>query len=184
MSKTLSQLVEIAADAQSEIGALELDARLAFAAEAAVRLRRAAPEIVDSAVREVGQPRKFAAREVESALGLIDALPLFAEAIRSSEAPAVSGITEFAVASLRRGLRLACGQLAGMGANRRHSVGAGRGERGAVAALRSSSGDHDARTRCARRCMAEWRDRAGQCSGGGGGGVGAVASGRACGRRP
>ena len=48
---------------------------------------------MDEAVTEVGQPRRFAARELESALGLLDALPGLAEAIRSRPVPAVSGTT-------------------------------------------------------------------------------------------
>lgn len=93
MSHTLSQLVNRAAAAQPGIDGLALDERLARAAAAGDALRAAAPGIVDQAVLEVGQPRRFATREVESALRLIDALPDLARAIRPSEIPAVSGTT-------------------------------------------------------------------------------------------
>jgi succinate-semialdehyde dehydrogenase len=49
--------------------------------------------VIDAAVAEVGQPRRFARRELESALGLLDALPALAEAIRPRPVPAVSGST-------------------------------------------------------------------------------------------
>ena len=44
-------------------------------------LREAAPAIIDTAVTEVGQPRRFARREIASALDLLGALPALAEAI-------------------------------------------------------------------------------------------------------
>ena len=49
--------------------------------------------MVDAAVAEAGQPRRFARRELESALGLLDALPALAEAIRPRPVPATSGST-------------------------------------------------------------------------------------------
>ena len=55
--------------------------------------RRPERQIVDLAVAEAGQPRRFAARELASALGLLDALPVLAEAIRPRPVPAASGTT-------------------------------------------------------------------------------------------
>jgi len=82
-----------AARAQPEVEALALDERLARAAASARALRAAAEEVVDLAVREVGQARRFARRELASALGLLAALPELAEAIRSRAVPAVAGET-------------------------------------------------------------------------------------------
>jgi acyl-CoA reductase-like NAD-dependent aldehyde dehydrogenase len=78
---------------QSAVAALPLDARLARAAVARARLAEAGPAIVDMAVDEGGMPRKFATRELGSALVLLDALPGFAEALRPRPVPAVSGTT-------------------------------------------------------------------------------------------
>jgi acyl-CoA reductase-like NAD-dependent aldehyde dehydrogenase len=79
--------------AQPAIAALELAARLARCAASRVALAEAAEEIIDAAVAEVGQPRRFARREVDSALALLDAMPALAEAIRPRPVPAVSGVT-------------------------------------------------------------------------------------------
>ncbi len=49
--------------------------------------------MIDLAVAEGGIPRRFAARELASALMFIDALPAFAEMVRPRQAPAVSGTT-------------------------------------------------------------------------------------------
>lgn len=72
---------------------LALDERLALAAESGRRLASAGPELIDSAVAELGQPRRFAERELRSALGLVDVLPELADAIRPRPIPAVSGAT-------------------------------------------------------------------------------------------
>jgi acyl-CoA reductase-like NAD-dependent aldehyde dehydrogenase len=75
------------------VAALSLDERLARAARSRAALARAGARVVDAAVAEAGQPRRFAARELESALALLDALPSLAEAIRPRPVPAVSGST-------------------------------------------------------------------------------------------
>lgn len=79
--------------AQPAVAAIGLDERLARIAEARARVAAVADRLVDSAVAEVGIPRRFARREVESALGLLDALPELAEAIRPRPVPARSGTT-------------------------------------------------------------------------------------------
>jgi acyl-CoA reductase-like NAD-dependent aldehyde dehydrogenase len=88
-----SELAARAGAAQPEVAALSLDERLAAAVRARAALAAAGPAIVDAAVAEVGQPRRFARRELASALGLLDALPTLAEAIRPRWVPAVSGST-------------------------------------------------------------------------------------------
>lgn len=85
--------VRRAAAAQPGVAALTLDARLALCARSRDRLAAAADAIVDEAVAEAGQPRRFAEREIRSALGLLDALPALAEAIRPRAVPSVSGTT-------------------------------------------------------------------------------------------
>jgi acyl-CoA reductase-like NAD-dependent aldehyde dehydrogenase len=72
---------------------MSLDERLALCARSRGRLAAVAGEVVDAAVAEAGQPRRFARREMDSALGLLDALPALAEAIRPRPVPAVSGVT-------------------------------------------------------------------------------------------
>lgn len=79
--------------AQQAVAALSLDDRLACAARSRSALAAAAASIVDTAVREAGMPRKFAERELQSALLLLDALPTFAAALRPRPVPAVSGTT-------------------------------------------------------------------------------------------
>jgi acyl-CoA reductase-like NAD-dependent aldehyde dehydrogenase len=86
-------LIARAGDAQAAVAALDIDERLARAATARHRLAEVGPRIVDLAVEEAGIPRRFAAREVESALLLLDALPDLAGALRPREVPSVSGIT-------------------------------------------------------------------------------------------
>lgn len=82
-----------AAQAQPRIAALSLDERLERCARSRAALAAVAGAVVDAAVAEAGQPRRFARREMESALGLLDALPALAEAIRPVAVPAVSGST-------------------------------------------------------------------------------------------
>jgi acyl-CoA reductase-like NAD-dependent aldehyde dehydrogenase len=89
-----SELARRAAAAQPAVAVLTLDERLARAARARTALAAAGERVVDAAVAEVGQPRRFARRELASALGLLDALPTLAEAIRPRRVPAVSGTTE------------------------------------------------------------------------------------------
>lgn len=88
-----NRLVASAADAQPRVARLDLDARLDRAAAAGASLREAGERIVDAAIAEVGQPRRFARRELVSALSLIDALPALAEALRPREVTATSGST-------------------------------------------------------------------------------------------
>ena len=88
-----SELAAAAAAAQPAVAALSLDERLARAARARAALAAAGPGVVDAAVAEASQPRRFARRELESALGLLDALPVLAEAIRPRPVPATSGST-------------------------------------------------------------------------------------------
>ena len=77
--------------AQRTVAEIDLDARLALAAQGRSALAAAGEEIVAMAVEEVGQPVRFARRELASALGLLDALPVLAEQIRSRPAPAPAG---------------------------------------------------------------------------------------------
>jgi hypothetical protein len=65
-SSSLDALVGRAAAAQPQVAALGLDARLARAARARAALAAIGPAVVDAAVAEVGQPRRFARRELES----------------------------------------------------------------------------------------------------------------------
>ena len=82
-----------AAAAQPAVASLALEERLARAAASRRSLADGGPGIVELAVAEAGIPRRFATREVISALLLLDALPELAEAIRPREVPAVSGTT-------------------------------------------------------------------------------------------
>lgn len=82
-----------AASAQPRVAAIDLDERLARCAAARDALAAAAEGIIDQAVAEARQPRRFARREIQSALGLLDALPELARAIRPVAVPAVSGST-------------------------------------------------------------------------------------------
>lgn len=86
----LTDQARVAGDALRD---MSLDRRLAHVAAAAGRLRSGGDAIVESAIRECGQPRKFAERELTSALMLLDALPDLAEAIRPRRVPARSGVT-------------------------------------------------------------------------------------------
>jgi acyl-CoA reductase-like NAD-dependent aldehyde dehydrogenase len=88
-----TDLAERAGAAQPAVAALALDARLQAAARSRAALAAAGPAVVDAAVAEAGQPRRFAERELRSALGLLDALPALAEAIRPRPVPAASGTT-------------------------------------------------------------------------------------------
>lgn len=70
-----------------------LDARLEATARARTALAEHRDLIVEAALRESGQTIRFAHREIDSALALLDALPALAEAIRPRPVPAVSGET-------------------------------------------------------------------------------------------
>jgi len=91
-------MIDVARYAVQEIGRLDLDARLDLITAGARAIASEAQAIEDAAVAEAGQARKFARREIGSALDLLDALPALAEAIRPRDAPARSGRTrlEFA----------------------------------------------------------------------------------------
>jgi acyl-CoA reductase-like NAD-dependent aldehyde dehydrogenase len=82
-----------AANALPQLAALGLQERLDRAAATRRRLEAAGPGIVDLAVAEAGIPRRFATREVASALLLLDAIPELAAAIRPRLVPSVSGET-------------------------------------------------------------------------------------------
>ncbi len=86
-------LIEQANAARSSIVALGLDGRLDHVATGANRLRERGDLIVEEAIRECGQPRRFAERELTSALLLLDALPTLAEAIRPAPVPSRQGMT-------------------------------------------------------------------------------------------
>lgn len=72
---------------------ITLDDRLGCLERARENLVADATGIVEEAVHETGCTVRFARRERDSALMLIDAIPAFAERIRPSAVPAVSGTT-------------------------------------------------------------------------------------------
>jgi acyl-CoA reductase-like NAD-dependent aldehyde dehydrogenase len=89
----LSALVGRAADAWPAVCALDIDMRLELLARSRANLAAIADEVVESAVIEAGTPRRFARREVDSALGVLDAMPSLADAIRPTAVPARAGVT-------------------------------------------------------------------------------------------
>jgi acyl-CoA reductase-like NAD-dependent aldehyde dehydrogenase len=89
----LSALVERAADAWPSVRALDIDARLGLIARSRANLAAVADDLVECAVAEVGTPRRFARREVGSALAVLDVMPSLAEAIRPMPVPARAGTT-------------------------------------------------------------------------------------------
>jgi acyl-CoA reductase-like NAD-dependent aldehyde dehydrogenase len=89
----LADIVARASAGQVLVAGCDLDARLAAAAASRAAHAAAGEEVVELAVREAGTPRRFARREVASALGLLDALPELAAAIRPRPVPAASGTT-------------------------------------------------------------------------------------------
>jgi len=93
MDESLSGRIAEAGRAQPSVAARCLDERLKSVHRSRAALAAAGPHIVSQAVREGGMPRKFAQRELQSALMLLDALPEFADALRPREVPAVSGST-------------------------------------------------------------------------------------------
>jgi acyl-CoA reductase-like NAD-dependent aldehyde dehydrogenase len=98
MSTASTEMIDVARYATQELARLSLDERLDLVAAGARAIAAESQEIEDLAVSEAGQARKFARREIASALDLLDALPDLAEAIRAREVPARSGTTrlEFA----------------------------------------------------------------------------------------
>ncbi len=95
---TAQQMIDTARYGIQETAKLDLDARLDMIAAGARAIAAESQAIEDLAVAEAGQARKFARREIASALDLLDALPDLAEGIRAREVPARSGSTrlEFA----------------------------------------------------------------------------------------
>ncbi len=95
---TAQQMIDTARYGMQETAKLDLDARLDMIAAGARAIAAESQAIEDLAVAEAGQARKFARREIASALDLLDALPDLAEGIRAREVPARSGSTrlEFA----------------------------------------------------------------------------------------
>lgn len=89
----IDALVDVAHESQSTVSAMGLDERLDTAAQSRRALADAATLVVESALRESDQTIRFARREVDSALALLDAIPVFAEAIRPRSVPSVSGRT-------------------------------------------------------------------------------------------
>jgi acyl-CoA reductase-like NAD-dependent aldehyde dehydrogenase len=88
-----AELIARAGAAQPGIDALGLDERLRRAAQSRRALAAAGEAIVDAAVHEAGQARRFARRELQSALDLLDALPALCEPIRPRPVPARAGST-------------------------------------------------------------------------------------------
>jgi len=94
MQPSFHRTLAATAAAAPAVASLSLDDRLACAHRSREYLLADGPGIVESVISEAGIPRKFAERELASALLLIDALPNFAEAIRPRSIPAHSGHTE------------------------------------------------------------------------------------------
>ena len=90
---TTTEMIDTARYAVHELAKLDLDARLDLVASGAAAIAAEAQAIEDIAVAEAGQARKFARREIASALELLDALPHLAEAIRARDVPSRSGST-------------------------------------------------------------------------------------------
>jgi acyl-CoA reductase-like NAD-dependent aldehyde dehydrogenase len=93
MDESLSGQIAAAGRAQRSVAARTLDERIESVHRSRAALDAAGPDIVARAVSEAGMPRKFAERELQSALLLLDALPDFADALRPRAVPAVSGST-------------------------------------------------------------------------------------------
>jgi acyl-CoA reductase-like NAD-dependent aldehyde dehydrogenase len=89
----IAALVERAAQVQSAVAVLSIDERLELARASRAALADEAPIIVEAALKESGQTIRFARRELDSALALLDVLPAFADAIRPRPVPAVTGET-------------------------------------------------------------------------------------------
>lgn len=87
-------MISVAQYAEQELRTLDLDARLDLVASGARAIAAEAQAIEDAAVAEAGQARRFARREIASALDLLDALPDLAESIRPRQVPARTGTTQ------------------------------------------------------------------------------------------
>lgn len=87
-------MISVAQYAVQELRTLDLDARLDLVASGARAIAAEAQAIEDAAVAEAGQARRFARREIASALDLLDALPDLAECIRPRQVPARTGTTQ------------------------------------------------------------------------------------------
>ena len=89
----LSALTRRAVRGFARVSAIELDERLERLGAARAALAAAGEEVIDRAVAEAGTPRRFARRELTSALDVLDAMPELAEAIRPRPVPARAGST-------------------------------------------------------------------------------------------
>lgn len=87
-------MISVAQYAVQELRTMDLDARLDLVASGARAIAAEAQAIEDAAVAEAGQARRFARREIASALDLLDALPDLAESIRPRQVPARTGTTQ------------------------------------------------------------------------------------------
>ena len=93
MTESLARRVAEAGRAQPEVASLTLAERLARITRSRERLAATGDEVVAHAIHEGRMPRKFAERELRSALLLLDALAGFADALRPRPVPAASGTT-------------------------------------------------------------------------------------------
>ena len=93
MTSRAEHFISHAVSAQREVARLDMDARLDMVAAGRAAIEAEAQAIEDLAVAEAGQARRFARREIASALDLLDALPDLAEAIRPRQVPSRSGVT-------------------------------------------------------------------------------------------
>ncbi len=93
MTSRAEHLISHAASAQREVARLDIDARLDMVAAGRAAIEAEAQAIEDLAVADAGQARRFARREIASALDLLDALPDLTGAIRPRQVPSRSGVT-------------------------------------------------------------------------------------------
>jgi acyl-CoA reductase-like NAD-dependent aldehyde dehydrogenase len=89
----LDRYTQLAELGHHAVAALTLDERLLRIEAAAKRLADHADEIVELEVREIGVPRRFALREMQSALLFLEHLHEFAEEIRPRTVPSTTGTT-------------------------------------------------------------------------------------------
>ena len=89
----LDRYTQLAELGHQAVAALPLDARLLRIESAAKRLADLADEIVELEVGEVGMPRRFARRELQSALLFLEHLREFADEIRPRLVPSATGTT-------------------------------------------------------------------------------------------
>ena len=86
-------LVARAAHAQPAVAEMSFDERFERIAASRAALETEGAVIVEAALRESGQTIRFARRELQSALDVLDALPAMADEIRPRPVSAVSGET-------------------------------------------------------------------------------------------